>query len=56
MCFFIINTGQPVITVSKYLGHASTKETLDTYAHMFPHNLDDIKNDMDNLNLTLDKH
>ena len=47
----LINTGQPVTTVSKYLGHASTKETLDTYAHMFPNNLTDVKNTIDNLNL-----
>ena len=33
------------------LGHASTKETLDTYAHMFPNNLGDVKNTIDNLNL-----
>ena len=49
----LINTGQPVTTVSKYLGHASTKETLDTYAHMFPNNLTDVKNTMDNLNLSI---
>ena len=47
----LINTGQPVTTVSKYLGHASTKETLDTYAHMFPNNLTNVKNTIDNLNL-----
>ena len=45
--------GQPITTVSKYLGHASTKETLDTYAHMFPNNLTDVKNTMDNLNLSI---
>ena len=28
-----------------------TKETLDTYAHMFPNNLGDVKNTIDNLNL-----
>ena len=49
----LINTGQPVTTVSKYLGHTSTKETLDTYAHMFPNNLTDVKNTMDNLNLSI---
>ena len=47
----LINTGQPATTVSKYLGHASTKETLDTYAHMFPNNLTNVKNTIDNLNL-----
>ena len=49
----LINTGQPVTTVSKYLGHAISKETLDTYAHMFPNNLTDVKNTMDNLNLSI---
>ena len=49
----LINTGQPITTVSKYLGHASTKETLDTYAHMFPNNLTDVKNAMDNLNISI---
>lgn len=47
----LINTGQPSTTVSKYLGHTSTKETLDTYAHMFPNNLENVKNTIDNLNL-----
>ena len=47
----LINNGQPVTTVSKYLGHASTKETLDTYAHMFQNNLTNVKNTIDNLNL-----
>lgn len=42
---------KPVTTVSKYLGHASTKETLDTYVHMFPNNLTNVKNTIDNLNL-----
>lgn len=42
---------KPITTVSKYLGHASTKETLDTYAHMFPNNLTNVKNTIDNLNL-----
>ena len=49
----LINTGQPVTTVSKYLGHASTKEALDTYAHMFTNDLTDVKNTMDNLNLSI---
>ena len=47
----LINTGHVPTTVSKYLGHASTKETLDTYAHMFPNNLTDVKKAIDNLNL-----
>jgi len=51
----LINSGQPITTVSKYLGHSSTKETLDTYAHMFPNNLVDVKSAMDNMNLNLNK-
>jgi len=49
----LINTGQPPTTVSKYLGHASIKETLDTYSHMFPNNLDDAKLAIDNLNKSI---
>jgi integrase len=48
----LINVGQDPTTVSKYLGHASIKETLDTYSHMFPNNLNSAKNAIDNLNKT----
>ena len=46
-------SGQDATTVSKYLGHASIKETLDTYAHMFPNNLVNAKNAIDKLNNTI---
>ncbi len=49
----LINLGQDAITVSKYLGHASIKETLDTYAHMFPNNLVNAKSAIDKLNNTI---
>ena len=49
----LINTGQPPTTVSNYLGHASVKETLDTYSHMFPNNLINAKMAMDNLNKSI---
>lgn len=29
-----------IVYISKYLGHSSTKETLDTYAHFFPNESD----------------
>lgn len=36
----LIHSGATVVYISKYLGHASTKETLDTYAHFFPNEAD----------------
>ena len=33
---FLISKGFSIVAISKRLGHASTKETLDTYAHLFP--------------------
>ncbi len=32
----LISKGFTIVAVSKRLGHSSTKETLDTYAHLFP--------------------
>lgn len=32
----LISKGFSIVAVSKRLGHSSTKETLDTYAHLFP--------------------
>lgn len=49
----LINLGQDATTVSKYLGHANIKETLDTYAHMFPNNLVNAKSAIDKLNNTI---
>ncbi len=49
----LINVGQDPTTVSKYLGHASIKETLDTYSHMFPNNLTNAKSAIDSLNKSL---
>lgn len=36
----LINSGATIVYISKYLGHSSTKETLDTYAHFFPNERD----------------
>ena len=36
----LINSGATIVYISKYLGHSSTKETLDTYAHFFPNESD----------------
>lgn len=32
----LISSSATIVTVSRRLGHSSTKQTLDTYAHMFP--------------------
>lgn len=36
---FLINSNMPITLVSKYLGHAKTSITLDTYSHMFKSDL-----------------
>lgn len=45
----LINTGAPVTLVSRYMGHASITETLNTYSHMFHHDLDNISNLIDKI-------
>lgn len=42
---FLINKGIPITVVSKYLGHASITETLNTYSHMFQDSFSNV-NDM----------
>ena len=37
---YLISKGFTIVAISKRLGHASTKETLDTYAHLFPSEAD----------------
>lgn len=44
----LINKGAPVTIVSKYMGHASITETLNTYSHMF-------KSDFDNISCLIDE-
>ena len=45
----LINSGATIVFISKYLGHSSTKETLDTYAHFFPNESDVVAGMLDNL-------
>ena len=45
----LINTEQSVSSVLKYLEHVINNETSNTYAYMFPDNLTDVKNTMNNL-------
>ena len=33
---YLIHKGVTIVAVSKHLGHASTKQTLDTYSHLLP--------------------
>ena len=39
--------GVPVTVVSKMLGHASAKMTLDTYSHVLPDSLDEASDAME---------
>lgn len=45
----LINSGATVTFISKFLGHSSTKETLDTYAHFFPNETDAMADRMNKL-------
>ena len=46
----LINVGTPITTVSKYMGHASVTETLNTYSHMFKNDFDNVSNTFNRLN------
>lgn len=46
----LINSGAKITLVAKYLGHANTNMTLNTYAHMFKSDLDSVVNVMNILN------
>lgn len=46
----LINSGRPITTVSKYMGHASVTETLNTYSHMFKNDFDCVTNIFNELN------
>lgn len=39
---YYINKGASILLVSKLLGHASTKITLDTYSHLYPSELEQL--------------
>lgn len=45
----LINSGANVVLVSRYLGHSSIKETLDTYSHFFGNQLDEIALKINNI-------
>lgn len=46
----LIHSGKlSVVFISKYLGHSSVKETLDTYSHFFPNETDVVAEEMDKL-------
>ena len=46
----LINSGAKITLVAKYLGHANTNMTLNTYAHMFKSDLDSVVDVMNTLN------
>lgn len=46
---FLINSNMPITLVSKYLGHAKTSITLDTYSHMFKSDLNVLTDYINNL-------
>lgn len=46
----LINNGANVVMVARFLGHSKVDETLNTYSHMFKHQLDDIVKTIDSLN------
>lgn len=43
----LISSGATIVYVSKYLGHSSVKETLDTYSHFMPSEADKMADQMD---------
>lgn len=45
----LISKGASITLVSKYLGHASIKITLDIYTHLYKNELETISNQLDNL-------
>lgn len=46
----LIHSGKlSVVFISKYLGHSSVKETLDTYSHFFPNETDIVAAEMDKI-------
>lgn len=45
----LLSKGISIVAVSKRLGHSSTKQTLDTYAHLMPQEAEILLNILDNL-------
>lgn len=46
---YLIHKGVTIVAVSKHLGHASTKQTLDTYSHLLPDDNSQIISALSNL-------
>ena len=51
----LISKGFSIVAVSNRLGHASTKETLDTYAHLFPNEADKLVSAFSDLKIVGEK-
>jgi integrase len=45
----MISSGANVKTVQSQLGHKTATMTLDQYGHLFPHDLDDVADKIDDL-------
>lgn len=45
----LISKGVPITTVSKYMGHASITETLNTYSHAMASDFENVSNVIDNI-------
>lgn len=50
---FLISQGMSIVMVSKRLGHSSTQQTLDTYAHLMPSEQDKLLDCLNNLGTKL---
>lgn len=48
-CFLINKTNANITVISHYLGHSSTKETLDTYSSFYPSALNSLSGIIDNV-------
>lgn len=48
---YLIHKGVSIVAVSHHLGHASIKQTLDTYSHLLPNDNDAIKAALNELNI-----
>lgn len=46
----LMNNNVPIPEVSRYMGHASITETLNTYSHMFKNDFMNISDSINNLN------
>lgn len=53
---YLISQGCSIVAVSKRLGHKSTRQTLDTYAHFFPEDEDKLLDSLKKLGTDLGTH